>query len=203
MKEIIEEIVKTEWNQFQKVQNQGGRAGCQDDWQQFYIMRCSQFLTWPEELLESYLGDLKEADASGRNLIFNKYAYMMEITDSKGYSEICHVLPQITLLQRNEMEKTVQIQVEWAEKFAEEYPDFAGKGRPIHQYEECAGWTSIETYQRGELYSYGPETRKLYCKFIELCEQENRNLTYEVRKNMARMYGYVSLEDAERSQHVR
>ena len=35
------------------------------------------------------------------------------------YSEICHVLPQITLLQRNEMEKTVQIQVEWAEKFAE------------------------------------------------------------------------------------
>lgn len=203
MNEIQEEIIQIEWNQFQKVNNQGGRAGCQDDWQQFHIMRLSQFLAWPEELLESYLNDLEEADASDSNLIFNKYAYMMEVTDPEGYRKICHVLPEITPVQREQMEKTVQIQVKWAETFAKEYPNFAGNGRPIHQYEERFGWTSVETYQRGELYSYGTETQKLYCKFIETCEKEHRNLTYEVREHMAKMYGYASLEDAERRTNVR
>ena len=31
MKEIIEEIVREEWRQFQLINSQGGRASCQDD----------------------------------------------------------------------------------------------------------------------------------------------------------------------------
>lgn len=200
MNAIIEEIIKTEWNQFQKVQNQGGRAGCQDDWPQFYIMRSSQFLTWPSELLRSYLSDLKEAVASDSNLIFHKYAYMMEVTDPEGYGKISHVLPKITPSRRIQMENTVQIQVKWAEEFAAKYPHFAGKGRPVRQCDAPCGYTSIETYQRGELYSYGSKTQDLYCVFINECEQTHRNLTYEVREHMAKMYGYASLEDAERSE---
>lgn len=195
----IMEIIQREWVQFGKVNNQGGRAGCQDDWQQFFIMRASQFLTWPEELILSYLKDLKEADAADKNLIFHKYAYMMEVTDPEGYQRICHVLPQIPYAWRVQMEEIVQIQVRWAEAFAAEYPNFAGRGRPIHAYEEREGWTSVETYQRGELYSYGRKTQELYCSFIKACKRENRNLAYEERAHMANMYGYVSLEDAERS----
>ena len=37
--EILEAIIQLEWNMFQKVRNTGGRAGCQDDWETFYIMR--------------------------------------------------------------------------------------------------------------------------------------------------------------------
>lgn len=198
MNTIIDQIVKTEWKQFQKVQNQGGRAGCQDDWHQFYIMRSSQFLTWPQELLCSYLEDLTEADGSGKNLLFNKYAYMMETTDPNGYQRVCHVLPKIAPSQKAEMEKAVQIHVKWAEAFAAEYPHFAGSGRPIRQKNAPVGYTSIETYQRGELYSYGSNTQKMYCEFIELCEQTHRDLAYEVREHMAKMYGFASLEDAER-----
>ena len=66
----IREIVEEEWRQFQKVNNQGGRASCQDDWKTFYIRRKSQFLVWPQEILDSYYDDLCKAREEGRNLLF-------------------------------------------------------------------------------------------------------------------------------------
>lgn len=78
----IREIVEEEWSQFQKVNNEGGRASCQDDGKTFYIMRKSQFLVWPEEVLDSYYGDLCKAREEGKNLLFYKYAFMMERTAS-------------------------------------------------------------------------------------------------------------------------
>ena len=78
MKQIIESITQEEWQQFQNVNNQGGRASCQDDYAQFHIMRSSQFSVWPDELLSSYYDDLVRARDEGQNLVFNKYAYMME-----------------------------------------------------------------------------------------------------------------------------
>ena len=69
----------------------------------------------------------------------------------------------------------------------------------IRAADECCGMTSVETYQHGELYSYGEETQLLYCEFVFRCEQEGKNLTYLVREQMAKMYGYESVEDCERS----
>ena len=199
MNELIKKIIDEEWAQFQLVTNQGGRACCQDDRRQFDIMRGSQFAVWPEELLLSYYSDLMTASIEGRNLIFNKYAYMMERTDPVGYERLKHVLPEISQERRAFMEPAVQIQVLWAEDFARDYPNFAGRGRIIRTEDECGGLTSIETYQRGELYSYGEETQLLYCEFVFRCGEEGKNLTYLVREQMAKMYGYESVEDCERS----
>ena len=33
--ELVEKIVKAEWEAFDKVQNEGGRASCQNDWNTF------------------------------------------------------------------------------------------------------------------------------------------------------------------------
>lgn len=200
MKAIIEEIVREEWRQFQLINSQGGRASCQDDWAQFSIMRSSQFLTWPEPLLSSYARDLQEASLAGRNLIFNKYAYMMARTDPAGYERVKHVLPEISQERKDYLEQAVQIHVRWAEDFARMFPKFAARGRVIHQEDERCGLTSIETYQRGELYSYGPRTQLLYCEFVFRCEREGKNLTYLVRDQMAKMYHYESVEDMERRQ---
>ena len=41
---VIEEIIAEEWRQFQQVKNEGGRASCQDDWEEFHRQRESQFL---------------------------------------------------------------------------------------------------------------------------------------------------------------
>ena len=60
---LIDEVIEREWEQFQYVQNEGGRASCQDDHETFVIMRKSQFMNWTQELLESYRQDLIEAEA--------------------------------------------------------------------------------------------------------------------------------------------
>ena len=49
MKEdLIEKIIAEEWKQFDQVNNEGGRASCQDNWPTFHIMRKSQFDNWNE-----------------------------------------------------------------------------------------------------------------------------------------------------------
>ncbi|MCB6367326.1 DUF4125 family protein, partial [Intestinibacillus massiliensis] len=39
--DLINSIIEAEWKMFDQVQNQGGRAGCQDDEWTFYAMRYS------------------------------------------------------------------------------------------------------------------------------------------------------------------
>ena len=51
MEGMIKSVVTIEWALFDKVQNCGGRAACQDDAKTFSIMRASQFRAWSLELL--------------------------------------------------------------------------------------------------------------------------------------------------------
>ena len=92
-RELVCHIVSAEWTMFDKVHNCGGRACCQDDWGTFEIMRGSQMEAWPEDLLNSYLKDLREAAAEERNLLCEKYAYMMERTYPEEYEAMRNRLP--------------------------------------------------------------------------------------------------------------
>ncbi|MGE4487789.1 MAG: DUF4125 family protein, partial [Synergistaceae bacterium] len=47
MEDIIESIIQMEWEFFDKVENEGGRASCQDNWETFSKMRRSQYMAWP------------------------------------------------------------------------------------------------------------------------------------------------------------
>ena len=76
-KEYTASIIRMEWELFDKVQNIGGRASCQDQWSTFQIMRSSQLLAWTPELLSSYQNDLLEAKAAGRNPLSEKYGYII------------------------------------------------------------------------------------------------------------------------------
>ena len=92
-KELIDRIVDKEWKMFDLVRNEGGRASCQNDPATFRIMRSSQFMTWPQDLLQSYLADLEAAERAGRNLLTEKYAFMMESTAPLEFRRIRHMLP--------------------------------------------------------------------------------------------------------------
>lgn len=196
---LIEKIVGLEWKQFDKVQNIGGRAGCQDDYDTFSIMRKSQYMTWDEELLQSYYSDLLVAEQNGWNLITEKYARMMKSTSPAEYAKLEETLPVRSEERERIAEEIIRIQVAWMEDFAKQFPKMADNARSIHTAEDTFFNTSYETYLRGELGTYGEETFVLYGRFIANLLREGKNLAYETMSNTARLYGYASIEDAEQT----
>ena len=195
--DLIEKIVKHEWEQFDKVKNEGGRADCQDDWNTFSLMRRSQYMAWTDELLESYLGDLLDAEEKGWNLIMEKYARMMKSTTPEKYKELEKDLPVRDDKRIAIQEEIIRLQVEWMEDFAGKYPKMAGNARSIHTSEDNPYNTSYETYLRGELGTYSEHTLLLYGRFVVDIQRKGENLAYNIMNNTAMLYGYKSVEDAE------
>lgn len=76
---------------FSHVSNVGGPASCQMRPDTFKIMRKSQAATWSDELLASYLEDLKAATREGRNIMTEKYARMMESTFPEEYRKLAAI----------------------------------------------------------------------------------------------------------------
>ncbi len=197
--EKVELIVELEWKEFDKVQNEGGRADCQDDWDTFQVMRKSQYLTWTEDMLDEYLWHFNECMKAGRNLITEKYGRMMESTVPWEYEKIKDKLPELSEERKQITEAVVKIQVEWMEAFAKEFPNLAGNARSIHTSEDRVFNTSYETYLRGELGTYSEELLGMYGRFIAKLAGEGKNLARLTMENTARLYGYDSLESAEKS----
>ena len=195
--EMLDEIVQLEWAAFDKARNEGGRASCQNDWDTFSIMRQSQYQTWPDALLESYLGDLQDATARGWNMIAEKYARMEEYTAPEAYAKIRDLLPPRSDMNRAIIDQIAAIQVQWMEEFAAQYPHMAGNARSIHASEDTEWNTSYETYLKGELGTYSDATLKLYGRFIVELYREGANLARMTMENTAHLYGYATLEDAE------
>lgn len=194
---MIKEIIEREWEFFQKVQNIGGRASCQDDFDTFYLQRKSQFEVFSTELLQSYLLDLKEAKNQGRNMIMEKYAYMMESTDPAYFLKIQNQLPVIDSSQRELIDFICQIEVSMREEFNQKYPCLAYNARETHTYEDQKDETSFETYLRGELMTYSSQTLYLYGQMLVEKMKNNQNLIIEIMEKTVISYGYASLEEAE------
>lgn len=195
--DCIEKIVAEEWAFFDKVENEGGRASCQNNYGEFEIMRKSQYMTWPKPLLKSYLDDVEMAKSVGENLITYKYGYMMESTAPEKFAELKDKLPPVEPERRALIDQIVEIQVGWMEEFAKAYPKLSGLARNIHTAQDTEWDTSAETYLRGELLTYSDRTLKLYGQFVAKLAREGRNLTAMTMENTAHLYGYASLEDAE------
>ncbi|MBR4515061.1 MAG: DUF4125 family protein [Lachnospiraceae bacterium] len=194
---LVDSIVLHEWKQFDKVKNEGGRADCQDNWNTFSIMRKSQYMTWEDELLRSFLYDLVTAEAEGRNLVTEKYGRMMESTAPEEYESFKDSLPEKTDEHRAIAGLIIKIQVEWMEEFAKKYPRMAGNARKIHTSEDTPFETSYETYLRGELMTYSDDTLYLYGRFVVGLKRLGMNLAYMIMDNTAKLYGYRDVKDAE------
>jgi hypothetical protein len=194
--ELIHRIIEMEWNMFQNVNNVGGKAGCQQDSQTFKIMRLSQAMSWSEVTLESYLEDLKEAKKNQRNLLSEKYARMMKSTSPFEYARIAHLLPPVDNETRSLIEKIAEIELEWEEDIAKNFPYVIQRGRPLHSFEDSMFATSFETYLRGELATYSKRTIKLHYEHRTQQKSENLNGNKIAYETMVKNYGYKSLEDA-------
>lgn len=200
MKNIIEEIIKTEWEMFQKVDNIGGRASCQEDPETFYIMRRSQYDNWSEEMVNYYLDFARKSLKEGRNLLAEKYARMMAYTNLHYYNKhLAHKLPAVPILHYRIINKIVEKLIYWEEEMAVRYPKLSGTGRPIRSSEDYKGFTSMETYARGELETYPLELLDMYLLYVEGLDAEGKSLAEMNQLTMVKMYGYDSIEEAEDS----
>ncbi len=198
MEEIIDSIIRMEWEFFDKVENEGGRASCQDNWETFSKMRRSQYMAWSEPLLESWKADLIRAREEGRNPLTEKYGYMMCISDPKLNTETARRLPQVSPEKRQAARRIVDRLIPQNETFRARYPRVSGRGRPLRTSEEpAAGWTSIETYELGELWTYSQKTLELFEANLDAFEKEGRSYPKTVVENGLKLRGFKSLEEAE------
>ena len=196
--ELVNEIIELEWEAFDKVQNiEGCRAECQNNFPTFNIMRRSQFNSWNEELIMSYIEDFKAANDNGRNLVTEKYARMMVSTDPEEYLKIKDCLPEINKQKEIIIEEIVKIQIAWMEEFATRYPKAAGNARVIHTLQDSDSSTSYETYLRGELLTYGDATLEMYGRMIVELIQKGENLAEKIIEQTIFMYGYKDIDDYE------
>lgn len=194
---LIHTIIAAEWDMFQHVQNQGGRASCQDDYDTFAIMRKSQFLAWSHEALASYRQDLTEARAAGRNLLTEKYGYMMEHTAPEEYENIRSLLPAVPPEKAALVAGLTEKEILWREDFNRRFPDFGRLGRPLRKEDAACGETSIETYAMGELNTYSERTLKLLAAHYQKLEAQGENPAVRIMDATARQYGYRDSADAQ------
>lgn len=194
--ELVEEIARMEFEAFDKVKNEGGRAECQDDWPTFHIMRTSQYTTWTDEMLVQYAVDFSLAIERGWNPIMEKYGRMEESTSPEEWDKIKDQFPIIPPEKQQIMEEIIKIQVDWMEAFAKEYPGLASHARRIHTSEDMPWDTSYETYLRGEMGTYSDKMLKLYGQFVVGIVKKGDNLAYRIMNETIQMYGYTSFEEA-------
>ncbi|MBQ9141697.1 MAG: DUF4125 family protein, partial [Lachnospiraceae bacterium] len=195
--ELAELIARKEFEAFDKVKNQGGRADCQDDWFTFSIMRKSQYLTWNQTMLLQYAYDFDRELSKGHNLIEEKYGRMMESTAPAEYEKIKEHFSLISPQKKQIIEEVVALQVQWMEAFADKYPKLAGNARSIHTYEDHLWNTSYETYLRGELSTYSDKMLELYAKYIVEYARAGKNVARDIMEESVWMYGYEGLDEAE------
>jgi hypothetical protein len=195
---LIDDIVQQEWQALDAVQNEGGRAHCQDDAETFRLMRKSQFLTWDVATIASYHADLQRAAQLGRNLLQEKFARMMASTAPEQYAAFAHLLPQLSVWQQRCIGIIVETQLDWREDFARRYPGLSSQARNIHTTDDSANATSFETYLRGELATYSEDTLRAYARMTNDAVCEGRNLIAETMEHTARFYGYAGLDAAEK-----
>lgn len=195
---LIRDIVALEWEMFQKVEGIGGRAGCQDQYPTFEIMRSSQFLAWDPQSLDFYLQDLNQAKGTGRNLVTEKYAFMMESTDPEYYKvKLQPHLPPVDQAKSLLIRRILDLLIHWDQEVAREFPKLSRRGRPLEATADKSGIASVETYMGGELKTYSEKTLQSLLDHILEVNARGGNMVRTILEHTTEQYGFASLEEAE------
>jgi hypothetical protein len=159
------------------------RYSCQEDPESFRLHRRAQFAAWSAPTLESYLSDLLRAKKAERNLVAVKYARMEGILPCENFSPLIEAIVVLALAGQG--------------RFIADYPCLMRGGRPLSKEGDAPGLTSFETYLRGELETYSEKTLELLYGDIVDLQRSGTNLSEATYRNLARQWGFDSLEALE------
>ena len=194
----VQELLDLEWRLFDAAPQAGQRPARPEDREQFCIIRSAQLSIWPPELRESWRQDLLNAQAEGRNLINEKYIYMLERVNQKQCDKVNSDLPATNIEKLWLVDWICTAEIAWQETLVQKYPHLTQNSRAIHRSADTQENVSFETFLRGELMCCSVNTLRLYARQVEKAQKAGRNLCETMLENTVRQLGYESLEAAEK-----
>ena len=195
--EIIKKIIRYEWEMFQKVNEGGFRAPCQESPETFTAMRMAQYTPWSDDALMAWLQDLALAGISDVNLVEQKYIRMMESTEPERFEELSYLLLPVSQAVEQLAQTLSETLLAQDVALTAEYPLLTGRGRPSTAEGDTHLDTSIETYQTGEFLTYSVNTLNLLLKQVKELEKQRKSFVEEILKATVQIYGYETLDEAE------
>ena len=178
--ELVAAIVDSEWEMFRRVRS-AYPVGCQQSPDTFRQIRASIFELWTQEMLASYLGDLRQAANAGRNLLSEKYARMDNLIPRTNYSPF--------------IERIVAVDTAWQAEVRNKYPNVyrvACRGM-----EPTNDGRNFSIYLQSELETYGEKTIELYYQQIDEAVTNGDNLTLKMLERLLEKGGFKGLDHAE------
>ena len=166
---LIRDIVERELAMFLATPNEGGPSVCQTRPQSFRLMRWMNHSTHDISTLESYLNDLKDAEAGGRNFMIEKYARM----DNR--------LPPLSTSPL--LDEITDAESAFLREASARYP---------HAITDN-GDALFRNYCRCELETLSERTLELYAAEVKQAQQEGRNLAEERYDKLWKRLGEDSL----------
>jgi hypothetical protein len=159
---VINEIIALELKMFQKVNNEGGKADCQNQPEAFRTMRQITYEVLSPQVLGAWLSDLRNAERAGRNVMTEKYALMC------GNIE----MPEISKTIKN----IISCELAWLQTAVKEHPEyFDGTDADFCRYLLC------------ELLMYSETTLQAYAQCIADAQSAGRNLVMERLENIKKL----------------
>jgi hypothetical protein len=146
----------------------------------------------------AYKEDLYRALSDGRNVITEKYGYMMEYTEPSYFDKTLRgVLPSISPAKDDLVDRIANMLIGCEQVFENKYPNLAGRSRPIMGSDKDN--VSFHIYTLGELKTYSEKTLQCYYNYLHQLnlDDERENPSFIIHYTMVDFYGYASLEDAE------
>ncbi len=190
---IINEIIDLEQRMFQGVKALDGPADCQEDPRTFYIMRYSQHQAFGMDFLRQYREDLLQASLMNRNLVAEKYAYMMEKTDPDYFEKnLRDKLVPLSSERTDYVNRIVEHLKGKQEEFEKKYPYYASRGRGLNQRDD---WATVDVYLQGELKTYSLNSLRLMWKDLEKSKKDN--ILIKIHQTTVEFYGYCDLMEVE------
>ena len=161
----LAEIVERELAMFLATSNEGGVSVCQTRPDTFRAMRKMAHSAHDDALLESYLADLRQAEADGRNVMVEKYARMDDRLPPLSTSPL---LDQIADAEEAFLHEAQRL-----------YPNVV----------KSNGQGMFRRYLRCELETLSLRTLELYAAQIDRARREGRNLVVERHDYLMRLLG--------------
>lgn len=172
--DVIDNIIALELEMFLQVKsnNDGKNYQCQEEPETFKLMRWMSHSVLSQETLESYLVDLLEAKANGRNLMTEKYALMENL---------------IPRLKENPIiDEIADAEIKWMNELKPQYPNILKENT-----------NAFKNYMVCEYETYSDKTLEFLMNDINSAKTKNLNLPKLRYKNLFKRLGYKSLEEAE------